>query len=472
MTARSGAKVTLLSQWFKYALTLVGVLVISRLLGPSEVGLVSMTVIVVGLASLFGDFGLSLAAIQAERLSEKQRNTLFWLNSTVGVAATGIVVAVAPAVAVFYADGRVTTLLWLLASTLTLTGLGIQHKVSLIRESRFRTLALVDVLAAVFALALALALALGGSGYWALAWQSVALSGLTTIMTIAVTRWSPGLPRRPSGVRPFLGFGSKNLATQVANFVATNSPSAALGRLADTFSVGLFSRASQLTLLPIQQIVTPLTRVMLPRLARTLDPGEFNRILQDIQRVLSYTVLILLCLLATMAKPLVDLILGSEWLAMVPQIQVLAIATGFQSLSYISYWAFLARARTGWLFIAEMPGRLVMIIGVWFIAPLGPLAVAFLVLAQNALIWLTSAFILNRQLRISVMGLLHATLLPVTLTLAVAGASVAASLLISGTDSRIELIGQFAATLGVSVLLLIFFRPLRNDVRRVVSTLR
>ena len=96
-SASSNALVALSGQWGRYGLQLLALVVFSRLLSPADFGLVAMVTGVVGIAYVIGDFGLSLAALQAEDLHTDQRTNLFWCNSVIGfLIAALICVAAAP----------------------------------------------------------------------------------------------------------------------------------------------------------------------------------------------------------------------------------------------------------------------------------------------------------------------------------------------------------------------------------------
>ena len=81
-TATRGASVTLVAQAVKLVFQVVSIVVLARLLTPSDYGLVAIVLVVVGFGELFRDFGLSTAAIQAKSLSVVQRDNLFWLNNS------------------------------------------------------------------------------------------------------------------------------------------------------------------------------------------------------------------------------------------------------------------------------------------------------------------------------------------------------------------------------------------------------
>src|SRR6267154_892728 len=72
------------AQGANFVLRLASLMVLARLLGPNDFGLVGMVTAFTGVLGLFRDFGLSSAAIQHAEVTNDQASTLFWINLLVG----------------------------------------------------------------------------------------------------------------------------------------------------------------------------------------------------------------------------------------------------------------------------------------------------------------------------------------------------------------------------------------------------
>src|SRR5262252_9358162 len=94
-----GGFARLCAQIANFALRIVSLMVLARLLGPKDFGLVGMVTAFTGVLLLFRDFGLSSAAIQRTTVTEEQISTLFWINIVVGMLLGLLAVAGAPAIA-------------------------------------------------------------------------------------------------------------------------------------------------------------------------------------------------------------------------------------------------------------------------------------------------------------------------------------------------------------------------------------
>ena len=82
--AARGAATTVGGQWIRFLIQLLTLAILARILNATDFGILSMVMAIAGIASLLGDFGLSMASIQARELSAAQRSNLFWINAALG----------------------------------------------------------------------------------------------------------------------------------------------------------------------------------------------------------------------------------------------------------------------------------------------------------------------------------------------------------------------------------------------------
>lgn len=108
--AVQGAAVTFGGQIMRFALQFIGIIALSRILGPGPIGLFALVMVVVGVGEVLRDFGLSAAAIQAKTLSDAQRTNLFWINTVLGVILCLICIFVGPFVADYYKQDELSLL--------------------------------------------------------------------------------------------------------------------------------------------------------------------------------------------------------------------------------------------------------------------------------------------------------------------------------------------------------------------------
>lgn len=392
----AGARVTLVSQWGRFAIQIAGFILLARVLDPRDFGLVAMVASLVVVAGLIADFGLNLAGIQAHSLTQGQKSGLLYANLVLGAIAAIAVAASGPLLASFYAEERLVALAVGLAVPLILGAASVQFRVELTRAGRYAALAMQDVVSAACGLIAAVAAALLGAGYWAIALQTIVQSIILLVAAITQARWMPGRAAPWSDLKALVGFGSNNAVLNVANLISTTVDVAAVGRAQGPTVLGLYSRSNQLVSMVVLQLVAPLTRVVLPQLSRAEGPAAFNAALQRMQHVIVWALLAVVSLLAAVAPPAVVAVFGADWAGMGDIVRILCVGTALQSLGYIYYWALLARARTTLLLVSELPGRAVMIVGAVLLAPFGAEAVAWAMSAGLAVIFGLSTIVVSR----------------------------------------------------------------------------
>jgi len=151
-----GGLARLSAQMAQFALRLGSLMVLARLLGPKEFGLVGMVTAFTGVLTLFRDFGLSSAAIQRKTVTDEQISTLFWINVLVGLLLTLVSVGMAPAIAAFYHEPRLVKVTAVLAIGFLFNAAGVQHSVLLQREMRFTALAVIGTVSMIVGTAIAM----------------------------------------------------------------------------------------------------------------------------------------------------------------------------------------------------------------------------------------------------------------------------------------------------------------------------
>src|SRR5262249_59616713 len=128
-----GSFARLCAQAANFLLRLGSLMVLARLLGPEDFGLIGMVTAFTGIVSLFKDFGLSSAAVQHKSVTDEMMSTLFWINMMVGALLGLLTVVMAPAIAAFYREPRLFGVTTVLAAGLLFNAAGVQHSALLQR---------------------------------------------------------------------------------------------------------------------------------------------------------------------------------------------------------------------------------------------------------------------------------------------------------------------------------------------------
>lgn len=471
-TAARGAAITMAGQLVKFMVQVGSLVVLARLLTPADYGLITMVTAITGVALVLGDFGLSLAAIQARDLSQGQKSNLFWLNVSIGVASSVVVFACAGPIASFYGEPALRPVVHALAALFLLNGLTTQLRAELTRRMLFAKLATVEVASQAFGLAIAIAAALTGWGYWALVAQQISISAGALVGAAVLARWVPSWPSRGRRMGGLVKFGANTMGVQLITYVSNNVDSVVLGRVWGPAALGLYGRAFQLFTLPMQQLAAPLTRVALPVLSRIDDPSQYMRFLKRAQILLCYALIVGFGWSAALAVPGIEVVFGTQWAGAGPIFQLLALGGVFQAMSYVYYWVFLSKALTGIQLRYSLIGRSALVLLVLLGVPFGPLGVAGGYSAGMAALWMLYSTFGMRAARVGVAPLIASAVRPIVLAAAGFGVAQLAYALVSPHLQPWAVVVVQVLCLSVCAGLAFLLPAFRKDFRTVSVTAR
>jgi O-antigen/teichoic acid export membrane protein len=390
-SAARGSAVTLMSQVVKLALSLASTILLARLLDPSDFGLLSMAVAIVGVAEILRDFGLSNAALQSKTLTVGQKSNLFWINTTLGTVLAGIVFLVAPLLAALYDQPLLIPIVQWLSLTFVFSGLATQFRVEINRSFRYFALNMCDVIPQALGLICALAIASTAGNYWALVVQQLVVAGSGLVLAIGFARWIPGLPKRRQEMRGLITYGVHLVGTQTISYATRNADNVGIGIVWGATSLGLYDRAYQLLMVPLNQVQAPLTKVALPTLARAAsDRVMYIRYLTKAHRVYCYFTVTGFFFIAAIAPALVELLFGPRWVVAGQILAVLSLGGAFRSLVQIFYWVYLSLGLTREQLRFTLVAQPLLTVGILLGLIWGPMGVAVAHSIGYAIYWLVS----------------------------------------------------------------------------------
>lgn len=344
--AVSGGLVTAAAQGTKFVLNLGSAILLARLLSPQEFGVVAMALAAAGLLSLFKEAGLSLATVQSETITQGQVSSLFWINVALGAITSVIGIFLAPLIAWFYRDPRVTDVMIAVSFVALLTGMAVQHQALLIRQMRFRALAIIEVASMLAGIGAACCLAAFGFGYWSLVAQQLCAAAAGLALIWWASRWRPTIPDWRNGLAPLLTFGAHLTVSDLVGRLATSSDAILVGRFFGAEPLGLYSRASVLIARPLEQLLTPLSAVLIPVLSRLQsDPDRYRRTFLRAYDTLALITFPFGAVCLALAEPIVLVILGPNWAGVVPLFAGFSLVAMSLPLSIAASWLFTSQGR-------------------------------------------------------------------------------------------------------------------------------
>lgn len=373
-----GGLARLCAQGANFFIRLCSLMVLARLLGPRDFGLVGMVTAFTGILTLFRDFGLSSAAIQRTHVTDEQISTLFWINIFVGMLLGLLAVSGAPIIAAFYHEPRLVGVTAVLALGFVFNAAGVQHSVLLQRQMRFTALAVINTVGLIAGTAIGIGGARAGYGYWALVGMTVTIPLISTVGFWLTTAWVPGMPHRQTGIRSMLRFGGTVTLNGLVSYLANNVEKVLLGRFWGVDALGIYGRAYQLVNIPTDNLNFAAGEVAFSALSRLQDdPIRLKRYFLTGYSVVLALTLPMTVACALFADDLILLVLGPKWSAAAPIFRLLAPTILVFAIANPLFWllsslGLVERSLKMGLVIAPL-----MILSYVVALPYGPRGVAF-----------------------------------------------------------------------------------------------
>ncbi|MEI6776517.1 MAG: MOP flippase family protein [Chloroflexales bacterium] len=347
--AVSGVKWTAVSQISRQILLLGTLVLLTRLVGPQNYGLLSMAITVTGFADLLKDLGTGAAIIQRSECDDNLLSSTFWLNLGIGILCTVLIALGAPLAALYFREPGVTPVLRLLSLSFIISSLGLVQLALIQRAIAFRALALIEISAAISGAAVGIGMGLSGMGVWSLVGQTLATTLITTILAWVANPWRPHAHFERSAIETIRSYGAGLVGFNIANYIIRNADYALVGRYLGAVSLGIYTLAYRIMLFPQQSLSLVINRVMFAVLSRIDDEARFRRAYIQLATMIAFLATPIFVLLGALREPLVRAAFGPEWLPAAPLLLMLAPVGLFQSLSGTVGLIYQARARTDWL---------------------------------------------------------------------------------------------------------------------------
>jgi PST family polysaccharide transporter len=312
--ALRGGLAKLCGQGATSALRLGFMVILARLLGPSDFGLVAMVTVVTAILELFTSAGLSWATVQRSIITDKQISTLFWVNILVGIILASLCLTIAPLLVAFYNEPRLFWVTVAMGAGFLFSSAGVQHNALLQRQLRYVSLAAIEVISQLTSLTVGVSMAFAGYGYWALVTAAIVLPATMTVCMWIVTAWVPGRPRWDAETPSLLRFGGTVTLNGVVVYVAYNFDKLLIGRVWGAEALGYYGTANQLINVPTANLNAAIGGVVFSALSRVQDDlvRWRNYFLKGYALVISMTLPITVFGMV-FAEDIVLVILGPKW---------------------------------------------------------------------------------------------------------------------------------------------------------------
>lgn len=350
--------------------TLAKIAVLARLLSPDQFGQFSLVSIALGLSEAVTETGINVTILQSKHAVEYYLNTAWVVAICRGLLIGSLMVILGLVMGQYYQDENLAFLVALAAVIPVIKGwinpaiISLKKDLKFFADSSYRfSLIVVDAV-----LAIILSLMLPSVAALILAMIGTAL--FEAVLSFGMFALRPRFVVVPSRLREIL-HNSKGLTLASAlTYLNENLDNVIVGKLLGTFDLGLYHNGYRLGHKPNAELAGAANQGIFP---------VFSKIGEDTQRLRRAFIrssMIVLVIVSVASLPLllfpsffVSLVLGSQWLAIVPALPWLTAAGLVQAVHVLGYSVLITKRAYRVLNIHQLGTVLVTSLALVLLAP-------------------------------------------------------------------------------------------------------
>jgi O-antigen/teichoic acid export membrane protein len=403
---------TVLMRFSVQGIGFVSTVILARVLVPADFGLVVLATSFSAALAVVTEFSFDVVLIQNQHASREYYDTAWTLSVCRNAILAACLGAGAPLVASLLGDPRLEGISYWLAVTMLAGGFQNIGIVDFRKDLAFHKDLIFNVIQKMSAFMITVPLAFVWRNYWALVAGIVGSGFVQIALSYIMHGFRPRLSIRHW--REIMHFSKWLVANNICVFFFNRSDTFALGRLVGAQAVGTYGIAFEVANLTTSSFLAPLRRAIFPAYAKVSD--DAHSLAKGFVDVFAFVMLVgtpMAVGTGLIAEPLVRVMLGTQWTASIPLIQVLSVYGFLGLITAGSGPIFLATGRPQYLVWVLAGSLLIMIPALIFgIRSAGVLGAAWAVTITATVTAVADFTLIRRLLQLPVPRLLAAAWRP------------------------------------------------------------
>ncbi|MBQ7298118.1 MAG: oligosaccharide flippase family protein, partial [Alistipes sp.] len=264
-------------------------ILILRLLLPDDLKVLALLMAFGSLALVVVDSGFSQMLVRKAAPTGSDYKSVFLFNLTISALLYGLLTALAPWLADFYAMPAFEEVAALFFLMIPLNALCVIQQTIFTRQFRFALLSKVVFASQLTSGVMAVVLAWMGCGVWALVAQQVLLMGVRALLLWWLGSWRPQGRASLAPLREMAPYSLSLLASDLVTALYNKVPQFFLGKMYLDATLGYYDQAVKLKDLPVQSTMQSVQQVTFPALSRIADEQpKFGESFRQLLMVVAY----------------------------------------------------------------------------------------------------------------------------------------------------------------------------------------
>jgi len=322
-------------------------LILARILVPNDYGLSALLLAFINIATILINSGLSSALIQKKSSESIDYSSVFYICFLFAITLYIILYILAPNIATFFDDQRISSLLRVISSTLIIGSFNSIQLAILQKRMLYKKLFLANSCAIAISATISIFLAFQGYGVWSIVIQYVINRVTSTLILMYLIRWFPRWEFSFKRVISLWDFGWKYMMTSILSTIVTDIYTATIGKCYTKSQLGVYDTGNKIPSTISETFTSSLGSVLFPAFSVLQDNKlKLKEYVQKSNKTSTFLMFPLMFAVAAMSESIVQIVLTEKWITAVPFLQMACILYAFYPIHIANVQAINAIGRS------------------------------------------------------------------------------------------------------------------------------
>lgn len=352
-------------------------IVLARLLTPTEYGTIAIVNILLSVATALIQGGMNTALIQKKEIDKLDINTVFYASAAVFALFYIVLYSTSGFFASFFKQPILEEIIPVIALTLIVGAVNSIQLALLSRQMKFKQIFYCSLIPTIISGIVGIILAYFGWGVWALVAQQVTVHLTQMFCMFIVTRWFPSLQFSFKRLKEIWGFSLNIMLSNLFTSIFLEIRSLVIGKFYTAAELSYFEKGRYFPKIIMTNINSSILSVMFPVFSSMQDDiGKMKQSLRRCVKVSSYLAFPAMTLLAVAAEPIIVFLLTEKWIEAAPFMQVFALTYMIMPLHQSNIEVIKALGKGGIILKLDILRKVVELATLIIALRYGPLAIA------------------------------------------------------------------------------------------------
>lgn len=345
------------------AMSFVRIAIIARILSPSQFGLFAIATLVLTLVETLTETGINSFLIQEKDHIKKYINSAWVVSIVRGCVIAAAIILVSPFIAKFFNAPLSYELLLLVSIVPFLRGFINPAVIIFTKELDFHKEFYYRTSIFLFETIISILLVIIFQSPVGLVWGLVGGALYEVVISHIVLKIRPSLFYDGIIIKKIISRGKWLTAAGIFDYFFYNGDNIVVGRMLGKSALGLYDMTYRISLLPITEVGEVVSRVMFPVFTKfSEDKKRLKRAYIKITWSIALVTIPIGIILFSFPKEIIQLILGDQWIAGAPVLQVLTLFGVIRSLTNPSGAVFLSIKKQEYITVLTFVGAVTLFI--------------------------------------------------------------------------------------------------------------